>query len=580
MSAHGSDRGVRAGSSRIGRLRPALAAGTVAVGLLLLTVVTAVGSWYRADLRADRTVTQGGEVVVNEVEQAIESAEARLVAAAGLFRASEEVTREEFATFVEDIALAEGMGGIGYIALVPSGELDDFSARVAAELPGYRVFELDSEDGGRVPVGPRPFYYPLQWFEPEEAFDRPHGFDSGSDPTRLAALERAATTDRMIASPFVRLFSEADQDGFVMYRRVVDPNTGAVEGFTVSGIDVGELLAARIPESVGETVTWQVTDVTSTSDNSNPSSEFSRLLSVGGRTWRVEVAARDGSPLATDAEQTLLVLIGGLLVSLSAATVAYLLYRRSETNRELEHLRDLTLAKDRFLASVSHELRTPLTGVLGYAELLRDHNDSLPPEDRQAMIRSVADQALDLGHIIEDLLVAARTELNQLTIAKVPVCPQAQVAQVIEAYGADIAAKVKVVDQLPPPLRALGDPSRVRQIIRNLINNASRYGGPRIEVRIDEVDQMIHVDIADNGPPLPGDATEKIFEPYQRAHHTSGQPDSVGIGLSIARTLARLMDGDVTYRCVGNWNIFRLSLPPASLQPEPVAAAADRSSAS
>lgn len=227
----------------------------------------------------------------------------------------------------------------------------------------------------------------------------------------------------------------------------------------------------------------------------------------------------------------------------------------------MEHLRDLTHAKDRFLASVSHELRTPLTGVLGFAELLRDNDPGIPHEECQQMLRAVADQALDLGNLIDDLLVGARAELDQLTIANVPVSPRAQLAQVIETYGSDFGARVKVFDGVPLDLRAMGDPGRVRQILRNLINNACRYGGPRIEVKIDTDDDTIRFDVADNGPPIPPEMQQRIFEPYQRAHAAGTQPDSVGIGLSIARTLARLMGGDVTYRRGDSWNIFELSLP-------------------
>ena len=96
-------------------------------------------------------------------------------------------------------------------------------------------------------------YYPLQWFEPATAFDRPHGFDSGSDPARRAALEMAAEADITAATPFIRLLSEDDDDGFAVYRRVVDPDTGVVEGFTVAPMDLSELLTSRIPDSIAET---------------------------------------------------------------------------------------------------------------------------------------------------------------------------------------------------------------------------------------------------------------------------------------------------------------------------------------
>ena len=90
--------------------------------------------------------------------------------------------------------------------------------------------------------------------------------------------------------------------------------------------------------------------------------------------------------------------------------------------------------------------------------------------------------------------------------------------------------------------------------------------GSSIEIRINEADHRIHVDVADNGPAIPEEASERIFLPYQRAQRASGQLDSVGIGLGIARTLAQLMGGNLRYLRRGDWNIFQLSLPPAILE--------------
>lgn len=551
------------------RLGPAWAVGSVALFIMLLTVLTALSFWYRAGTRVERELAEGGELVADAVTTGISAAQGRLVATAALIRASEKVSQSEFRSFVDDVGLSEGMDGLGYLVLLDDGELDQFIEVMGEDIPGYQVFE-QTPSGERAPVGDRPMYYPIQWFEPATTLGSPHGLDEGSEPQRLAALEWATQTEMMAVTPLLHLPSEDDKDGFVLYQPVLDPRSGDVIGFTTAPMDLSELVAAYLPDSVAESMTWQVTDVSSAA--TNLSDDETMNLELGGRIWEVTVAARPGSSLTSDNSVTIFVLLAGLVLTVSCGVAAKLLYRRSESNRELEHLRDLTQAKDRFLASVSHELRTPLTGVLGFAELLRDNDPEMPPAERQQMLRAVADQALDLGHIIEDLLVGARAELDQLTISKVPVLPRAQVAQVIEAYGPEVGARVKVIDALPTDLRAMGDPGRVRQILRNLINNACRYGGPRIEVMIDAADNTIRLEVADNGPPIPPDLQQRIFEPYQRAHPGGSQPDSVGIGLSIARTLARLMGGDVTYARRNNWNVFELRLPSNSDHPQPAEA--------
>jgi signal transduction histidine kinase len=561
MPAHGDASRRHSAYKRLG---PAWAVGAVALFFLLMTVLTALSFWYRAGARVEEEVAEGGEFVTSALMAGIEVAEGRLVATAAFLRADEVVSGGEFLSFVDDVGLADGMTGIEYMVVLGEDQLEGFVETMQRPIPGYQVFEL-TPSGDRVPVSDRPVYYPVKWFEPAAAFGRAHGYDAGSDPDRFDALERAIDTEMMSATPFLRLLTEDDDDGFLLYQPVHDRRNSRVTGFTAAPIDLSELMAAHLPESVAESVTWQITDVTGMpAEAAEFADTWETTVAVGGRIWNVTVAAREGSSLTTDNWATIFALGTGLVLTVSSGLVAKLLFRRSESNRELEHLRDIAKSKDRFLASVSHELRTPLTGVLGFAELIRHNDPYVPYEERQQMLKAVADQALDLGNIIDDLLVGARAELDQLTVAKVPVFPRAQLAQVIEAYAPEVGARVKVIDELSTELRAVGDPGRVRQILRNLINNACRYGGPRIEVTIDTVDNVIRLDVADNGPPIPPDMQQRIFEPYQRAHPTGSQPDSVGIGLSIARTLARLMDGDVSYHRRDNWNVFELSLPLSS----------------
>jgi signal transduction histidine kinase len=103
------------------------------------------------------------------------------------------------------------------------------------------------------------------------------------------------------------------------------------------------------------------------------------------------------------------------------------------------------------------------------------------------------------------------------------------------------------------------DPIRVRQIIRNLITNALRYGGPNIEVVMSSTAGARIIEVIDDGEGIPEADRERIFVAYERAHHTEGQPGSVGLGLTVSRTLADLMGGSLTYRFDGRSH-FRLEL--------------------
>jgi len=240
---------------------------------------------------------------------------------------------------------------------------------------------------------------------------------------------------------------------------------------------------------------------------------------------------------------------------------------RSRIQGELRRALEETIrAKDSFLASISHRLRTPLTAVLGFAELLQEQTERLPAKQRAAMVTAIAANAADMANTIEDLLVVARIDLSQLSVARVPVALAAEVERVLDAIP-DGRARAEVRNGLPPSQHAIGDPARVRQIVRHLLANATQYGGPRIEIRLDGGVGVARLQVADDGPGPSTIEPERMFDPYEALHAAAGQPDSLGIGLDIARRLARLMGGDVTYRLDTGWSVFELTLP--SEPPEP-----------
>jgi signal transduction histidine kinase len=223
-----------------------------------------------------------------------------------------------------------------------------------------------------------------------------------------------------------------------------------------------------------------------------------------------------------------------------------------------ERLEQMNRAKDAFLASVSHELRTPLTAVVGFGQILQDSADTMSEEERADLLRMVVAQGTDLTNIVNDLLVAAKTDIGTLEVTSVHVNLRAQTAQVLEAFEWDLVNHVELVGH---SVRAKGDPDRVRQIVRNLISNALRYGGDTIRVKVLSGDTTAQVLVCDNGPAIPDEDRERIFQPYQRAHNAPGITEALGLGLAISRQLAELMGGDLTYRHQHGESIFEFALP-------------------
>ncbi|HEX6300080.1 MAG TPA: HAMP domain-containing sensor histidine kinase [Acidimicrobiia bacterium] len=217
-------------------------------------------------------------------------------------------------------------------------------------------------------------------------------------------------------------------------------------------------------------------------------------------------------------------------------------------------------SKDEFIANISHELRTPLTVILGItSELTSD--DSLADEERSELLQLVSWQASEMANIVEDLLVAARADVGTVTVQLRTVDLVAELLETINGLGVSI----EMPTETPPPVHA--DPHRVRQILRNLLTNAQRYGGPRCRVVIGALRDAVWLEVRDNGDGIPDEESERIFEPYV----TSGARGSVGLGLSVSRQLAELMGGTLHYERSAAESVFRLQLPIADLT-EPVLA--------
>jgi signal transduction histidine kinase len=228
------------------------------------------------------------------------------------------------------------------------------------------------------------------------------------------------------------------------------------------------------------------------------------------------------------------------------------------TDRTLarKHLEGVVRSKDQFIAAVSHELRTPLASVVGFSELIQERTTADDP--LHDMITEVADQSAEMAAIIDDLLIAARASFESVPTEPRHIKLAAETATVIESIGSRISNPPEAyLDEVT----AFADPIRVRQIIRNLLTNADRYGGDRIEVATAAAGSDAVLFVRDSGPPLPPERRELIFEPYESSGPVRGQPAAIGLGLAVSRTLAELMGGSIGYDHDGNWSIFVLRLP-------------------
>jgi len=248
-------------------------------------------------------------------------------------------------------------------------------------------------------------------------------------------------------------------------------------------------------------------------------------------------------------------------LDLTNVTVAIVdITRQRDAERKLE---DLLATKDQLVATISHEIRTPLTAVVGIAAELRNPRSITSESEREELLGLVADQSLEVSRIVEDLLVVARTGAGNLIVEPQAINLAEECQRVVLAIDQIIPVEVNSTAIV------VADPQRVRQIVRNLITNAKRYGGPKVRIVVGEQGSKSIVEVRDNGEVLHHASRVTVFEPYGRSEQGETPTASVGLGLTVSRRLARHMGGDLTYDHDGHEAIFTLTLAAAS-RPVPV----------
>lgn len=221
-----------------------------------------------------------------------------------------------------------------------------------------------------------------------------------------------------------------------------------------------------------------------------------------------------------------------------------------------EGLMELAQAKDRFIAAVSHELRTPLAAVVGFAGALAQGMEEYTSEELAEMSSMIYSQSLELTHLVDDLLTSERAASGNLTVTPGKIFLLQECRDIVESTISHVQTSV-----IGDEVIALADALRTRQIIRNLLTNAIRYGGSSIVIAVAAEETSAKVTVKDDGKGVSNLDADRIFDPYYRSQHGRSTPDSVGLGLAVARQLARLMGGDVVYRRTAGWTEFEFTLP-------------------
>jgi signal transduction histidine kinase/CheY-like chemotaxis protein len=226
-------------------------------------------------------------------------------------------------------------------------------------------------------------------------------------------------------------------------------------------------------------------------------------------------------------------------------------------------------AKDQFLANMSHEIRTPLNGIIGFTKLLKD-----TPlfDDQKEMVSIIEDSSNNLLNIVNDILDFSKIKAGKVELESLPFDPIKKFEATIDTYIAqarekDITLKVSIDPYIPKEL--LGDPTKISQIIANLINNAIKFtpNGGDIEISILEISEtkesvVVKFSVKDSGIGITAKEKSKIFEAFSQADiSTSRKYGGTGLGLTIASQFIDKMGGELDIESnAGEGSLFFFSI--------------------
>jgi len=241
--------------------------------------------------------------------------------------------------------------------------------------------------------------------------------------------------------------------------------------------------------------------------------------------------------------------------------------RLTEARRKAE---EASRMKSEFLASMSHELRTPLNGIIGFAELLRDEAESEESRENADIIERSSRHLLDLVNSILDI---AKIEAGEMVLNIQQVNLSALGGEVASVHQPVAVAKglefeITLMDNVPPTVAA--DPTRLRQVLHNLLNNAVKFTETgKVSLTVEGRDGEVEFRLQDTGPGIPEDLQEAVFEKFRQVDDfLTRSHGGTGLGLALARHLAQLMGGRLSLESrPGEGCIFRFILPTKGTTP-------------
>ncbi|MBC8002906.1 MAG: CHASE domain-containing protein, partial [Opitutaceae bacterium] len=582
--------------------------------LLSLALSQTIRAWEQRELEEKAAHVAGEQTEKLQVSM-LRSMEV-LHSIASLHAGEGTIVRSQFRRFVaQALKRQPELRALSWNPLVPAARRSELEIAAAADgFPGFQFQEYDAS-GQLIPSADRAEYVPVYFIEPLDRNAAALGYDLGSDVRRRASLEKARDSGQPVATAPIHLAQDSgDRIGFLVLLPVYHGSRPAgfegrqshLAGFAVAVFSVSDLVGGAFSKLREAGIEARLFDESPNGEliydgfagvGRPHSSQLASgrdavaWLEVAGRRWAMVFQPTPQFVTGQSRQQSILVLIGGLVLTLLGTAYLYGGWRRTReiavANAALQEevavrqraeaaAASANEAKSDFLASMSHEIRTPLNAILGYTQLMQ-RDARLAAEQRDAIggISASGHHLLGLINEILDLskIEAGRMELNPSDF------DLASLARGLAATFQPLCAQKRIGFRLqldlPAPCRVSGDEGKLRQVLINLLGNAVKFtqsGEVYFRVKPESDDRWLF-EVIDTGLGIPSEEHSEIFKPF---HQGSGaqRHGGTGLGLAIARRQVELLGGALelqSERGIGSRFHFSIALASApSVAEEPI----------
>lgn len=276
----------------------------------------------------------------------------------------------------------------------------------------------------------------------------------------------------------------------------------------------------------------------------------------------VDMARPDAAPTGQQIPIRSLDQVGVLTAAFNVLMTRFAAAERTY-RADLAQATDMDKERSAFLAGLSHELRTPLNAILGFAHILESEVDGPLSDDARESLEVIRTSGEHLRQLIDDILELSALETGTLQLSRSPVNVHQVAEEVVREATATVANKPLTLDvEGKPGLYAFADKRRVRQILTNLVSNATKFTmRGSVTVRIDERGSFVVLTVKDTGPGIPREQTAAIFEEYRQLGDARSR-GGTGLGLALTKRLVLMHGGTIEVTSeMDRGSTFTVTLP-------------------